>query len=335
MNRAAGGGIGADEAPYSYDGEEFRNPRILVVGCGEAGSRMVRRLEKVGSSGADLLEVWDSHRRRGPGGGGGSAEGVGPRTDEGKADLEEALQGADLVFVLGGLGEGMKPEGAAPAVCEIAGELGRTTVAIFTLRPESREDEEGRRPGGALMGELAEEADTVLLLDGGRVLEVAPDLSAEEASSVMDQVVAEILRGIVETVQETSLINLDYAGLKNVVGSGGLASALVGESGCEDGPEAAVRSALRNPMLEADLQRAKGCILTITGGRDLTLHEAAAIASAMRRDLAPGAELVWGARLKEGHEGKVGLLATIVGVELPTDIRESGTARGVMAARRD
>ena len=91
----------------------------------------------------------------------------------GKGRPSGALQGADLVFVLGGLGEGMKPEGAATAVCEMAGRLGRTSVAIFTVRPESREDEEGRRPGGSLSGGLADAADTVILLDGGRVLQAA------------------------------------------------------------------------------------------------------------------------------------------------------------------
>ena len=340
MELFAKGGIGAKEESYTYSGEDFSNPRILVMGCGTAGSDMVKRLEKMGASGAEILAIDADLRRMERIGAereiliGREGEGTGGdpairRAAAGRS-LEEALGGADLVFVVAGLGEGTAT-GAASAICEMAKNHGEATLAIFTLPPGAETPQKGRRrPKLGEIGGLAAAANTAILLETERVMEMAPELSIDQAFSVIDQVVAEIVKGIVETVLETSLVNLDYAGLKDIVTRGGLASTLVGESGSEDGPEEAVRSALRSPMMEGDLRRAKGCILTITGGRDLSHQKASAIASALRRELAPGAEVVWGARLKEGREGKVGLLATMIGVEVPPDIPEAGTGRDEM-----
>lgn len=320
------------EMSYSYEGEDFSNPRILVVGCGDAGCKMATRLANLGVSGADIMAVNTDRRRMegvgadrkiliggglvGDDGAGGDPEVGRTSAERSRRAIEEALGKRDLVFVAAGLGGGTGT-GPAPAICEMAKDLGATTVAIFTIPPG---EDLRRGEGGQKIPEiedLVKAANTLILLDNNRILEMAPDLSKEEAFSVMDQVVAEIVKGIVETITQTSLINPDYADVKTIISNGGLSAALVGESGCEDGPEAAVQAALRNPMLEADLQRAKGCILTITAGRDLTLDGAAAIASALKGELGPEAEVVWGARVKKGHEGKVGLLATMTGVEVP------------------
>ena len=154
---------------------------------------------------------------------------------------------------------------------------------------------------------------------------MAPGLSADQIFSVMDQVVAEIIRGMVETIIQTSLINLDFADVKTIMSDGGLSAVLVGEFDLEDEAEKIVRSALSSPMLEVEVKGAAGCLLHITGGSDLTLKKAATIAAALTEELGPEANVIWGARVKEGHEGKIGLLAVMTGVGIsPTTCQREG-----------
>ncbi len=321
------------EMSYSYDGEDFSNPRILVVGCGDAGCKMATRLVNLGVSGAETLAVNTDRRRMGEikadkkifidrGVVGEDGVGGDPKmgriaAERSRLALEEALGNRDLVFVAAGLGGGTGT-GAAPAICEMAKDLGATTVAIFTI-PLGADP----RPGGGgqrvpEIEDLVKAANTVILLDNNRILDMAPDLSQDQAFSVMDQVVAEIVKGIVETITQTSLINLDYADVRTIVSSGGLSAALVGEVGSEDEAEEVVLSALRSPMLDVDIKRATGCLLHITGGCDLTLKKAATIAGALTEELGPEANVIWGARVKEGREGKIGLLAIMTGLGMPS-----------------
>jgi cell division protein FtsZ len=322
----------SEEMSYSYDGDEFGDPKILVVGCGYEGCMMVTRLAELGPSGAETLAA-DTDRGRlngtkadrkilmGDGIAGGGADGdpgAGKNGVEGsRQSLEEALGGADLVFVATGLGDGAGG-GAAAAICETARDLGATTVAIFALPPGSDDGGDGRQPDALPDIEgLAKSADTLILLDAGKVLQMAPDLSADQALSVIDQLAAEIVKGIAETVTETSLINLDYADLKTIVSRGGISAVLVGESDSKEGPEEIVGSALTSPLADLDTRGATGCLLHITAGCDLTLRKAATIASVLTGLMGPGGNVIWGARVKEGFEGKIRILAIMTGVGIP------------------
>lgn len=321
----------SEEMSYSYDGEEFGDPRIVAVGCGYAGCRMVTRLAELGPSGAETLAAETDRGRLGGtkadkkilmgdgvGGGADGDPGAG-RSDveRSRRALEEALGGADLVFVAAGLGDG-GGGGAAAALCETARGLGAMTVAIFALPPGSDDEGDGRQPADLPDIEgLAKSADTLILLDAGKVLRMEPDLSTDQALSVIDQLVAEIVKGIAETVKETSLINLDYADLKTIVSRGGISAALVGESDSKEGPEEIVGSALTTPLADLDTRGATGCLLHITGGSDLTLRKAASIASVLTGLMGPGGNVIWGARVKEGFEGKIRILAVMTGVGIP------------------
>lgn len=323
----------SEEMSYSYDGEEFGDPRILAVGCGDAGCRMVTRLAYMGQSGAETLAAETDRDRLGgtkadrkilmgdgvAGGGADGDPGAGRMAvDMSRRALEEALGGADLVFVAAGLGDGAGG-GAAAAICETARDLGATTVAIFALPPGSDYGGDGRLPEAlADIDRLAGSADTLILLDAGKVLQMAPDLSIDQALSVIDQLVAEIVKGIAETVKETSLINLDYADLKTIVSRGGLSAVLVGESDSKEGPGEIVGSALTSPLADLDIEGATGCLLHITGGFDLTLRKAAGIASVLTGLMGQEANIIWGARVKEGFEGKIRILAIMTGAGIPS-----------------
>jgi cell division protein FtsZ len=341
-----GGALRSEEICYSYDGEEFGDPRILVVGCEDAGCRMVSRLANLGVSGAEILAVKADRSRIGgigaagkiligDGVAGGDGAGVDCDTVRTAADgqrptIEEALRDADLVFVVADLGGGTRTgTQTARDICRMAKDLGKMAVAISTLPSRSGGCGGSRSPFSLLdIDGLTKAANILILLDIERVFEMAPGLSADQAISVMDQVAAEIVKGIAETVTKTSLINLDYADLKTIISSGGLSAALVGESDSDAAAEEIVQSALRSPMVEVDMRGATGCLLHITGGSDLSLKKAASVASALTGEMGPGANVIWGARVKVGFEGKIRVIAIMTGVGL--------SARpGLREARRD
>lgn len=303
-------------------------PKILVIGCGGAGNNTINRLIKIGFDGATAVAInTDSQHlamieadekiligkklTRGLGAGGNPD--VGKKAAEmAKQTLEELLSGADMVFITVGLGGGTGT-GAAPVVARIARDKGAIVICMVTTpfhleRSRVLAAEEG-------LENLREAADTLIVLDNNRLLRCVPNLPLEHAFSVMDQLIAEIIMGITETIIQPSLINLDYADVKTIMSHSGSSFMLVGEGNLKDGPDRIVRSALKNPLLDVDYRGAGACLLHITGGPDLTLKEAAAIAGTLTQELDPGANVIWGARIRRDFKGKVRLMAIISGVQ--------------------
>lgn len=306
--------------------EGFGVPKILVVGCGGAGNNTVNRLMRIGLDGAETVAINTDRQHlamieadkkvligtkltRGMGAGGKPE--VGKKAAEmAKQTLEDFLRDADMVFVTAGMGGGTGT-GAAPVVSRIAKDLGAIVVCMVTTpfhieRARVLVAEEG-------LENLKETADTLIVLDNNRLLECVPNLPLEHAFSVVDNIIAEIIKGIAETITQPSLINLDYADVRTVMSQGGASFMLVGEGSLRDSPEKIVRSALKNPLLDADFCGATACLLHMTGGPDLTLKEAAAIAGALTQELDPRANVIWGARIRRDFKGKVRLMAIITG----------------------
>jgi cell division protein FtsZ len=163
--------------------------------------------------------------------------------------------------------------------------------------------------------DLRKDADTVIVLDNNRLLDYVPNLPIDQAFSVMDQIIAETVKGISETITQPSLINLDYADVRTIMNSGGVAAMLVGESGSKDKARDVVREAFNHPLLEVDFRGAKGALIHITGGPDLTLKEAEEISKALTSQLDPNANVIWGARILEGYEGRVRVMSIVTGVQ--------------------
>ena len=321
--------------------EGFGLPRILVVGCGGAGSNTVSRLSGMGLEGAWTVAVnTDSQHlkatradekiligdklTRGMGAGGDPQ--VGRQAAElCAADLERMLGRADLVFVLAGLGGGTGT-GSAPVVARLAKERGAIVAAMVTTpfhleRARLIVAEEG-------LEELRAFADTTIVLDNNRLLQCAPHLPFQHAFSVVDQIIAEIVQGICETLTISSLINLDYADICTVMRSGGPSFMFVGEGKMKSSPEKIVKSALKNPLLDVDLRGAGACLLHLTGGPDMTLKEAAAIAGALTQELDGKANVIWGARVRPDYAGKVRLMAIVTGVK-SEQVLSASRAEGV------
>jgi cell division protein FtsZ len=306
----------------------FGMPKILVVGCGGAGNNTVSRLARMGLAGAKTVAVNTDNQHlktaqadekiligqkltRGMGAGGDPK--VGRKAAElAAAELESMLRGADLVFVIAGLGGGTGT-GSAPVVARLAKERGAIVVAMVTTpfhleRARIFVAEEG-------LEALSGYADTSIVMDNNRLLECAPHLPFQHAFSVVDQIIAEIVQGICETLTSPSLINLDFADVCTVMGAGGASFMFVGESKMKSSPEKIVRAALKNPLLDVDYRGAGACLLHMTGGPDMTMKEAAAIAGALTQELDPKANVIWGARIRPEFTGKVRLMAIITGVK--------------------
>lgn len=306
----------------------FGMPRITIVGCGGAGNNTINRLYNIGIDGADTIAIntdkqhLDNVRAdkkilvgktltRGLGAGGYPE--VGAKAAElARGTLEEIFKDSDLVFVTAGMGGGTGT-GVAPVVAEIAKEQGAIVVGMVSSpfrveRARTVKAEDG-------LEDLRKAADTVIVLDNNRLLEYVPNLPIEQAFSVMDQLIAETVKGITETITQPSLINLDYADIKAIMGCGGVAVMLVGESKNQDKSNDVVRVALNHPLLDVDYRGATGSLVHITGGPDLSLKEAEEIASSLTYELSPNANVIWGARIRDDYEGKVRVMAIMTGVE--------------------
>jgi cell division protein FtsZ len=308
--------------------EDFGAPRILIVGCGGAGNNTVNRLYNLGVDGAETialntdkqhLEAIDADIKVLVGksitkglGAGGDPEVGRCATELGRKTLEMLLKDADLVFVTAGMGGGTGT-GAAPIVAQIGKAHGAIVVAMVSTpfnveRARLIKAEEG-------LEDLRKDSDTVIVLDNNRLLEYVPNLPIDHAFSVMDQIIAETVKGIAETITQPSLINLDYADVRTIMNSGGVAAMLVGESHSQEKARDVVREAFNHPLLEVDFRGAKGALIHITGGPDLTLKEAEEIAKALTSQLDPNANVIWGARVQSGYEGRVRVMSIVTGVQ--------------------
>jgi cell division protein FtsZ len=131
----------------------------------------------------------------------------------------------------------------------------------------------------------------------------------------MDQIIAETVKGISETITQPSLINLDYADMTTIMNQGGVAVMLVGETQDKNKTEEVVRDAMNHPLLDVDYRGASGGLVHITGGPDLTLKEAEGIADNITERLDASANVIWGARIQENYKGKVRVMAIMTGVQ--------------------
>ncbi|PTD93744.1 cell division protein FtsZ [archaeon SCG-AAA382B04] len=307
--------------------EEFGKPQIVVCGCGGAGNNTVSRLHRIGVEGAETialntdkqhLEMVQADKRiligksltKGLGAGGHPD--MGKRSAElARGTLEEVLDGSDLVFVTAGMGGGTGT-GAVPIVADIAKEQGAIVVGMVSTpfhveRSRLKKAEQG-------LEKLRKKSDTVIVLDNNRLLDYVPDLPIEQAFSVMDQLISETVKGLAETITQPSLINLDYADVKTIMDSGGVAVMLIGETSDQDKSGQVVREALNHPLLDVEYEGATGCLVHITGGSDLTLKESEKIAEDLTYELDSNSNMIWGARINDEYEGKVRVMVIMTGV---------------------
>ncbi|RJX44252.1 cell division protein FtsZ [Halonotius aquaticus] len=310
------------------DDDEFGDPRIVIVGAGGAGNNTVNRLYNIGVDGAETVAVNTDKQHlkmieadtkilvgksltQGLGAGGDPSMGE-RATEMAQGTIKEVLGDADLVFVTAGMGGGTGT-GAAPVISDIAKEQGAIVVGMVSTpfnveRARTVKAEEG-------LERLRNTADSIIVLDNNRLLDYVPNLPIGKAFSVMDQIIAETVKGISETITQPSLINLDYADMSTIMNQGGVAVMLVGETQDKNKTQEVVSDAMNHPLLDVDYRGASGGLVHITGGPDLTLKEAEGIANNITERLEASANVIWGARIQDEYKGKVRVMAIMTGVQ--------------------
>lgn len=320
---------------------EFAAPKIMVIGVGGAGNNSVNRISAMGVAGAQLVAVNTDRQHLGiisdditklligksvtNGLGAGAYPEVGAKAAEvSKAALEEILDGVDMLFITAGMGGGTGT-GAAPVVAQIAKQQGAIVIAIVTYpfaleRARLIKAEEG-------IDVLKDICDTVVVIDNNRLVELVPNLPVQDAFKVADEVIARTVRGITETITQPSLINLDYADIRTVMGGKGLSVIAVGESQSVNKIDEVVEDTLKNALLDVDITGATGCLIHITGGTELTLGEANAVGEMLTEQIDANAAVIWGARIDPTFENKIEVIAIFTGVKSPF-IKGSRTFKG-------
>ena len=311
-------------------GLDLKEAKIVVVGCGGAGNNTINRLTNMKSEGAKTvaintdvkhLSVTNAHHRlligkeltRGFGAGG--MPDVGRKAAlENEKDIRKVLVDADMVYVVAGLGGGTGT-GSAPVVARIAKELGSIVIGAVTMPFKI----EGTRIAKAEDGlfQMRQFCDTAIVVENDRLLRVAGDLPLDQAFSVSDNIVATTIKGVTETISMPSLVNLDYADVKTIMHSGGVATVGFGESDTNNRAEEAIVKALTNPLLDVDYTGGSGALLHITGGKDLRLDEVNMIGEYVSRQLDPEAQVIWGSRIDPAFAGKIRVITIITGVNSP------------------
>ena len=320
----------AETHSINFDELKAGKANIKVIGLGGCGCNMTTWLFNKGINGATVygantdalhLSVTKADEKiligkeltRGLGAGGRPMKGR-EAAKESLVDLKKAVGGADMVFVLAGLGGGTGT-GAAPVVAQIAKESGAVVIAVVTMPFESERARIDKAEFG--LAELREVSDTCIVLDNNRLVDIAGQLPLEQAFAVANELVSTMIKGIVETITLPSLINLDYADVSAIMKNGGVAVIGIGESDAQDRVTEAVKQALTHPLLDVDYKGASGALIHITCGPDLKLEEFDTIGRTVSENLSPDSNVIIGARISKDFVGKVRVITIMTGVKSP------------------
>ena len=304
--------------------------RIQVVGVGGAGLNAVNRMIDAGINQVDFvavntdvqqLQLSDAEtkihigRELTQGLGSGSDPAVGRKAAEESHDLiKSALRGADMVFVTAGEGGGTG-SGAAPVIAEIAKSLGALTVGIVTI-PFKFEGTKRRAQAESGIGALRRECDTTIVIPNDRLLEVLDkSTSMLDAFKIADDVLRQGVQGICDLITLPGLINLDFADVRTIMEDSGTALMGIGfSSGGENRAREAAERALRSPLIDTELGAARGILLSIAGGTDLSLLEVNDAAEVIRQTATDETQIIFGATIDERLTGQVWVTVIATGL---------------------
>ena len=325
---------------FEFDEAEKRTQfaRIRVVGVGGGGGNAVNRmiLEKLDgvefisiNTDAQALLSSQSDRRlqigkqltRGLGAGGRPEVGR-EAVLEDREEVLEAIDGSDMVFVTAGLGGGTGT-GAAPVIAELAKEMGALTVAIVTKpflfegRKRMQQAEEGLR-------ELKKRVDTLIVVPNQRLLSVVGQgTTLQDAFRVADSVLLHATQGISDLITVTGLVNVDFADVKTIMTEMGDALMGTGHGSGENRALEAAQEAISSPLLDdVSVQGARGVLINITGGRDLSLHEVSEVSSVIHEAAGEEANIIFGAVIDSDMKEELRVTVIATGIGSPAEPRE-------------
>jgi cell division protein FtsZ len=322
---------------------------IKVVGVGGGGVNAVNRMIDLGLRGVEFIAIntdaqallmsdadvkLDVGRELTRGLGAGADPEVGRRAAEDHAEeIEEALRGADMVFVTAGEGGGTGT-GGAPVVAKIAKSIGALTIGVVT-KPFSFEGRRRQQQAENGVAKLKEEVDTLIVVPNDRLLEISDrGISMIEAFATADQVLLAGVQGITDLITTPGLINLDFADVKSVMQGAGSALMGIGSARGADRAIKAAELAVESPLLEASIEGAHGVLLSIQGGSNLGIFEINDAAQLVKEAAHPEANIIFGTVIDDtlGDEVRVTVIAAgFDGGEPSTRIEPIVAARTVPA----
>ncbi len=310
---------------------ETQKAEIKVVGCGGGGGNTISRLMQVGVVGAESISIntdaqdllytdADVKILIGKEITGGLGAGADPKVGEEAAkesrnEIKKVVEGADLVFVTCGLGGGTGT-GSAPVVADIAKKSGALTVGVVTL-PFSMEGKQRMANARVGLEKLEPAVDTLIIIPNDKLLEIVPDVSLTTAFKVADEILVNSVKGITELVTRPGLVNLDFADVRAVMSNGGLAMIGMGDSDSDNRAVEAVDRVLNNPLLDVDINGAKGALINVCGGMDVTIKECQEIVEAVATKLNPDAKIIWGAQIVKELGDSVRAMIIVTGANSP------------------
>jgi cell division protein FtsZ len=320
--------------------------KIQVVGVGGAGLNAVNRMIDAGINQVDFiavntdmqqLQISDAEtkihigRELTQGLGSGSDSSVGrAAAEEGYDQIKHALRGSDMVFVTAGEGGGTG-SGAAPIVAQIAKSLGALTVGIVTT-PFKFEGTKRRAQAESGVDALRRECDTTIVIPNDRLLEVLDrTTSMLDAFKIADDVLRQGVQGICDLITLPGLINLDFADVRTIMEGSGTALMGIGfSSGAENRAREAAERAMRSPLIDTELGSARGILLSIAGGEDLTLLEVNEAAEVIRQTATDDTQIIFGATIDDRLTGQVWV--TVVATGLGGSGRRTSSTSSLVSA---
>lgn len=310
---------------------------IAIVGCGGGGSNTINRLSAAGVFGAELvaansdakhlLHVHAPHkvllgRNTTRGLGAGALPEIGEKAaQEAEEELKEFVKNANIVFVTAGMGGGTGT-GSAPVVARLARQAGALVIGVVTLPFKA----EGKvRMENALRGleRLRTSCDTTAVIPNDKLLELVPKLPLDAAFRVADEVLMESIKGLTEIITRPGLVNLDFNDVMTIMKNGGVAMIGMGEATEKtargDRIDSAVTQALESPLLgDVDLSSARGALIRVTGGTDMTVAEAEKAAELVSSRISQNARIIWGCSVDPSMAGTVRVMTVLTGVKGPS-----------------
>lgn len=309
---------------------------IKVVGVGGGGVNAINRMIDAGLKGVEFIAIntdaqallmsdadvkLDIGRQLTRGLGAGSNPEVGRQAaEEHHEEIEEALKGADMVFITAGEGGGTGT-GGGPIVAEIAKGLGALTIGVVT-RPFAFEGK--RRSVQAEQGiqRLKDKVDTLIVIPNERLLSVATEKTTFlNAFKMADEVLLQGVQGITDLITTPGMINTDFADVRAVMANAGTAIMGIGTASGEGRAVAAARAATTSPLLEATIDGARGVLLNIAGGSDLRLFEVQEAAAIIEEEAHPDANIIFGSVIDDGLGDEVRVTVIAAGFERWDDPR--------------
>ncbi len=301
--------------------------RIKVIGVGGSGKNAVNHMINSKVKGVDFIAVntdaQDLHHSLAKkrihigknltrGLGTGMNPEMGKRAvEESKEEVQEAIKGADMVFVAGGLGGGTC-SGASPVIARTAKELGALTVAVVT-RPFFFEGQQRSKIAESALEDLRKEVDAIIVIPNDRLLStIDKNTTVKNAFAICDEILRQAVEGISDLITTPGIINIDFADIRTVMENAGSALMGIGSASGENRAIEAAKLAINSPLLDISIHGAKGVLFSIAGGEDLTMFEIQDAAKVITESIDPQAKVIFGTvrddKLKK-NEVKVTVIA--------------------------